>query len=150
LWIQKFIHIILLYLVHALNRYPMELYLTILSLTHKHISSWTLSSYPCLHTHFQIKCHPIILTFTHKHIHNRTLSFYYWFNMQNTYTEECYLTILTFTHTHTHTHTRTHTHSLSLPPSPPLSLSLSLWTLSQILQVWSLNVNLIALVCWES
>lgn len=75
-------------------------YLPILFFTNEHVSSWTLSYYPCLHTHLQLKCHPIILTFTHKHISNRTLSNYSCFNMQNTYPAERYITILTFTHKH--------------------------------------------------
>jgi hypothetical protein len=57
--------------------------------------------YPCLQTHFQIKCHPVIITFPHKYI----LSYYSCFNMQNTYPAERRLT--THTHTHTHTHTCT-------------------------------------------
>lgn len=86
--------------VHTQNRYPMELYLIILSFTNKHVSSWTLSSYPCLLTHFQIKRYRIILTLTHRHISNRTLSYYSCFSMQNTYPAERCLTTLTFTHKH--------------------------------------------------
>lgn len=74
----------LLYFSSPTNMYPAEHYFLIL----------------CLHTHFQIKCHPIILTFTRKHISNRKLSYYSCFNTQNTYPAEHYLTTLILTHKH--------------------------------------------------